>query len=218
VKDPNDQIILAIETAVAAGSLALYRNGEVLAEKSGDPQISRAADLLPNIDKLLRSANLELGDIGSVAVSLGPGSYTGIRIGIATALGLGRSMGQSVMGVSLLKAIAADASIDGRVIAAVPTGREDIAWQVFDNGSPVTEPQVGSFHDIIAALSDLHGPATFHHYGLSDRLNAIGNALNVTTPDLSLAALIASAAARGHAKPHLTPIYLINPARSRNLF
>src|SRR5690606_30032956 len=148
VKDPNDQIILALETAIDGGSLALYQNSEAIVELSGDPQISRAADLLPNIDKLLRSNNFELGDIGSVAVSLGPGSYTGIRIGIATALGLGRSVGQSVMGVSLLKAIAADGSIDGHVIAAVPTGREDIAWQIFDNGSPVTEPQVGSFDDL----------------------------------------------------------------------
>ncbi|HSI88721.1 MAG TPA: tRNA (adenosine(37)-N6)-threonylcarbamoyltransferase complex dimerization subunit type 1 TsaB, partial [Pyrinomonadaceae bacterium] len=218
VTEPTDQIILSIETAVAGGSLALYRNGGALAEMSGDAQISRAADLLPNIDKLLQSNNLELRDIGSIAVSLGPGSYTGIRIGIATALGLARSVDLIIKGVSHLKAIAADASTDGRVIAAVPIGREDIAWQVFDNGSPVTEPRVGSFDDLIAALSDLHGPATFHHYGLSDRLNAIGNALNVTTPDLSLAALIASAAARGHAEPHLAPIYLINPARSRNLF
>src|SRR5690606_42004486 len=142
LKDPTHPVIRALDIAIDGVSVALCQNGEAIVELSGDPQNSLAAGLLPNIDKLLRSNDFELGDIGSVAVSLGPGSYTGIRIGIATALGLGRSMGLSVMGVSLLKAIAADGSIDGHVIAAVPTGREDIAWQIFDSNSPGTAPSI----------------------------------------------------------------------------
>jgi tRNA threonylcarbamoyl adenosine modification protein YeaZ len=216
VKD--EKIILAIETAVAGGSLALYRDNEILAEISGNPQISRAADLLPNIDKLLRSNDLELGDIGLIAVSLGPGSYTGIRIGISTALGLGRSVEVEIQGVSLLRAIAGDAAPGGHLIAAVPTGREDIAWQVFDGGSAVTEPQISSLEDLTAALHAFTGPATLHHHGLAERLTSIPETINLSCPDRSLAALLAAASARGHAEPHLRPIYLINPARSRNLF
>jgi tRNA threonylcarbamoyladenosine biosynthesis protein TsaB len=216
VKD--EKIILAIETAVAGGSLALYRDGEILAEISGDPQISRAADLLPNIDKLLRSNDLELGDIGLIAVSLGPGSYTGIRIGISTALGLGRSVGVEIQGISLLRAIASDAAPVGQVIAAVPTGREDIAWQIFDGGSALNKPQSGSPDDLTAALHTFTGPTTLHHCCLELRREEVPTNISVTKPDRSLAALVAAAAARGLSEPDATPIYLLNPARSRNLF
>src|SRR5690606_32821179 len=132
VTSGNEKLTLAIETAIGGGSLALMRGGELVAVLSSGPEISRAAGLVPAIDGLLKGSGFALKDLVSIAVSVGPGSYTGIRVGIATALGLARSVGIEVVGVSALRALAAVTPPQTPVITVLPVGREDIAWQLFN--------------------------------------------------------------------------------------
>jgi tRNA threonylcarbamoyladenosine biosynthesis protein TsaB len=97
-------LILAFDTATDVATSALVADGEVLGERS-----SRAVTLLEDLDALLRQAGTHTRDIEALAVGIGPGSFTGVRIGLSTARGLALALGVPVAGVSTLDALAAGA-------------------------------------------------------------------------------------------------------------
>ena len=97
-------LILAFDTATRVATSALVRDGEVLGER-----VSTAVTLLEEVDDLLRAAGAAPGDLDALAVGTGPGSFTGVRIGLATARGLALSLGIPAAGVSTLDALAAGA-------------------------------------------------------------------------------------------------------------
>lgn len=104
------RIVLAIEAAIRGGSVSLLEGDGEIASWQGASEVSRAEDLLYNIDGLLEQAKIDRKNIDTIAVSNGPGSYTGLRIGLATAFGLCDALCCSCFGVSALRAIAADYS------------------------------------------------------------------------------------------------------------
>jgi tRNA threonylcarbamoyl adenosine modification protein YeaZ len=97
-------LTLAFDTATAVATSALVDGDEVLGER-----VSRAQTLLEDVDALLRQAGAHPSDLDRLAVGLGPGSFTGIRIGLAAARGLALSLGLPGSGVSTLAALAAGA-------------------------------------------------------------------------------------------------------------
>jgi tRNA threonylcarbamoyladenosine biosynthesis protein TsaB len=97
-------LILAFDTATHVATVALVRDGEVLGERA-----SRAARVLKDVEELLREAELGSEDVEAVVVGTGPGSYTGLRMGLVTARTLAVSLGVPVAGVSTLAALAAGA-------------------------------------------------------------------------------------------------------------
>jgi tRNA threonylcarbamoyladenosine biosynthesis protein TsaB len=97
-------LILAFDTATDIATSALVDDGEVLGERA-----SRAVTLLEDVDALLRQAGKHTGDLDALAVGIGPGSFTGVRIGLATARGLALALGIPAAGVSTLDALAAGA-------------------------------------------------------------------------------------------------------------
>jgi tRNA threonylcarbamoyladenosine biosynthesis protein TsaB len=97
-------LILAFDTATDVATSALVSDGEVLGERS-----SRAVTLLEDVDALLRQAGAHTRDLDALAVGIGPGSFTGVRVGLATARGLALALDLPVAGVSTLDAIAAGA-------------------------------------------------------------------------------------------------------------
>ncbi len=101
--------ILAIETSDLRGSVALLNNGELLAERTLDAQRRSAQSLAPAIAGLLEEAGWQPQDVQLVAVATGPGSFTGLRIGVTTAKAFAYAAGCQIIGVHTLEAIAARA-------------------------------------------------------------------------------------------------------------
>lgn len=107
-------LILAFDTATDVATVALVRDGEVLGERA-----SRAVRILQDVEGLLDDAGLRADEVEAIAVGTGPGSYTGLRMGLITARTLAFSLGVPVAGVSTLDALAAGAPeatpvIDGK--------------------------------------------------------------------------------------------------------
>lgn len=140
----QNNVILAIESAICGGSISLLNEGVEMANWIGSLSVSKAEDLLVNIDAILTSTKVSRRDIDLVAVSAGPGSFTGIRIGLATALGLKAGLGIEMASESALKAMAGSRPATGPVTVALPVGRNSICLQKFQivDGeiSPINEP------------------------------------------------------------------------------
>lgn len=123
-------LILAFDTCIGEGSVAVLCGQDITV--SAGSGLTRAADALYAIESTLKRSNSTTQDLGRIAVALGPGSFTGIRIGISTALGLGRGTVTTVVGVPILKALAWTTKLND-VAAVVPIGRGRSAIQRFIN-------------------------------------------------------------------------------------
>ena len=124
-------LILSVETATLAGSVALSRGEELVAAFAGDSGISHSNTLLMDIDKLLHQTQVELSEIDLFAVATGPGSFTGLRIGIATVKGLAATLDRPCAGVPTLHAVALSAGESDRTVALLPAGRGEVFAQLF---------------------------------------------------------------------------------------
>lgn len=99
-------ILLHIETATDVCSVALSRGAEVIGLKEEAGGNNHAKHLLPFVDEVLKQGGCTVSDLNGVAVSIGPGSYTGLRIGVSTAKGIAYTAGIPVMAISTLESIA----------------------------------------------------------------------------------------------------------------
>src|ERR1700674_3061947 len=131
MSDDKEPLILAIETATRAGSVALARGGAILASVSGEASASHSTHLIESIESVLQSAGAELGEIDLFAAAIGPGSFTGLRIGLATTKALAMCMGKDCAGVSTLAAIAHAAGSSSHTLALLPAGRGELFTQLF---------------------------------------------------------------------------------------
>jgi len=123
--------ILSVETATLAGSVALSRGDKIVAAFAGDSGVSHSNTLLNDIDRLLSEAQVDLSEIDLFAVASGPGSFTGLRIGIATIKGLAATLERPCAGVPTLQAIALAAGPAPRSVALLPAGRGEVFAQLF---------------------------------------------------------------------------------------
>lgn len=173
----NVSITLAIEAAIAGGSLSLIRGETEIACWIGSTDRSKAEELLVNIDSMLESARISRGDLDLIAVSAGPGSFTGIRIGIATALGLKTGLGVPMSSVSALAAIASVAQARASdVTVCLPVGRSSICIQSFRNGEAAAEPRTIPERALSEPAQD--GTALVLHHYLYEKYAMIPNAVD----------------------------------------
>jgi tRNA threonylcarbamoyladenosine biosynthesis protein TsaB len=124
-------LILAIETATRAGSVALARGAEILWSALGDSSASHSTDLIETVEKGLNISGIKLSEIELFAAARGPGSFTGLRIGLATIKAFAVCSGRRCAGVSTLAAIAHAAGPSDQTVSLLPAGRGELFAQMF---------------------------------------------------------------------------------------
>lgn len=124
--------ILALETSAKAVSAAVTETGTVIASCYQDAGLTHSVTLMPMVEAMLKNAGLALANCGAVAVAVGPGSFTGIRIGVAAAKGLAFGAGIPAVGVSTLEAMVVPlAHLDAIIICAMDARRQQVYNAIF---------------------------------------------------------------------------------------
>jgi tRNA threonylcarbamoyladenosine biosynthesis protein TsaB len=150
---PQPGWILAIDTSSERAGLALF-DGEALRECAWPAGRRQTTEVPPRIADLLASASLMPSDLGGVAVAIGPGTFTGLRVGLSLAKGLAMAEGLPIVGVPTLTATALPWTRAGRsVMAVLPAGRGRLVWQRFSEGEE-TSPVNGTPPELLAALQE----------------------------------------------------------------
>ncbi len=129
------QVILAVETAIRTGSISIIEDGRGIVSVKCQSAVSRSIDLLQVISVSLASVRLNLTSIDLIAVSTGPGSFNGVRVGIATAQALAFGLGCDLVGISVFDALKGYAGKGKKIIIILPAGRNLFFWRKTDNQS-----------------------------------------------------------------------------------
>jgi len=125
---------LTIDTASDMASVALSREGALEAELTWRCPRNHSRELLPAVEYLMQRSAVNKGELTAVFVCIGPGSYTGLRVGIASAKGLAFALGLPIVGVGRLEADAYQhADFAGAICAVHRAGRGELAWAVYRN-------------------------------------------------------------------------------------
>lgn len=137
--------LLAFDAASSACSAALLVDGQIAAERFEAMERGQAEVLVPMIADVMALADVEMEDVSAIAVTIGPGAFTGVRIGLAAARGLALARAIPCVGLTTFEAVAWPAKAglrgDEMLIAAIESKRAEIFLQVFDRDmKPLSEP------------------------------------------------------------------------------
>ncbi|MBB3388807.1 N6-L-threonylcarbamoyladenine synthase [Rhizobium sp. BK275] len=205
-------IVLALDTAGVDCAAAIYDSGRntVLGEASDMIGKGHAEHLMGIVDRALDQAGVTLSDVDRLAVTIGPGSFTGIRVGVAAARGFALSLNVPAVGITTLEVMAAAQreKMPGRpVLAAIDAKRDEIYLQSFAaDGTPLDEARAVSVSEAKAFAAGFDGEIT-------------GSATPLLKPDvageqvnsfpISIVARLGAAASPNSGKPK--PLYLRGP-------
>jgi tRNA threonylcarbamoyladenosine biosynthesis protein TsaB len=210
--------VLAIDTALAACAAAVLDTDRgIIASESEPMSRGHAEALIPLVARVMKRSDLTFAELGRIAVTTGPGSFTGVRVGLAAARGFGVATGVPVVGVSTLSVYAAPyLAGNGKapVVAAIDARHDHVFLQVFGSGgqtliSPRLAALIEAIHAAAAAPAYLVGSAA--------RVVAEGLPKNILpravdpreAPDIAWVAQIGAVTPQAQSTPH--PQYLRAP-------
>ena len=152
--------ILALETSAVAASVAVCEDEELIAQNFQRTGLTHSATLMPMLEDMLKNACLTLAEMDLIAVASGPGSFTGLRIGVSAAKGLAWSLDKPCASVSTLEAMAWQLSgMEGVVCAAMDARRQQVYNALFElkDGKPVrlSPDRAISLDDLGAELANI---------------------------------------------------------------
>jgi tRNA threonylcarbamoyladenosine biosynthesis protein TsaB len=213
-------IILALDTTTKAGSTAIVHDGLIRVERMGDPAVTYGERLPAELSAILEQAGASIEDIDLYAVAAGPGSFTGMRVGIATVQGLAMARGKRVVAVSALEALARAATNAGRTIATwmdAQRGEVFAALYAADGRELLIPPIAAAPPAVLDAwAATRHStPSVFIGDGAMRHADVLGQRLGARVaiaPAPALAGLIGQIAAEQPARadlPHaIVPVYV----------
>lgn len=204
--------VLALDTALERCSAAVLDGGRTLAWRSEAMARGHQERLGPLVRETMAETGIGFGDLDRIGVSVGPGSFTGLRVGLAFAKGLGFALGRPVVGVGTLEALAASA--EGEIVAAVVDAKRGQLWmQVFGGGRALMAPDSLEPDLARARLAEFAGAGrmTLVGSGAEQVRDVVANARisNVLAPDPVALARLTAGAREPVAPPR--PLYLRAP-------
>jgi tRNA threonylcarbamoyl adenosine modification protein YeaZ len=202
-------LLLAFDTATPAVTVALHDGRRTLASSTHVDARRHGELLMPAVDRLLGEAGAKPAALTGIVVGVGPGPYTGLRVGLVTAAALGDALGVPVHGVCTLDGLAYAADLDGPFVAVTDARRKEVYWARYENPrTRVTDPAVdrpADLADRVAGLPAIGAGAALYPEVFSD----------VRPPEHQSAAALAALAAekleRGEEFPPPLPMYLRRP-------
>jgi hypothetical protein len=180
---PGRAVVLAIDTALTAAVVVLGdAGGQVMAEDSWRAGYRHGEELVARIDALLGRRSLAIGDVGGIVVGTGPGAFTGLRVGLATAKGLAHGLGRPIVGVPTATALLAAAAGAGAreplalLLPAGPSDRVLVAGGATTLLPGGTEPDLPAGTTVVAVDLDGRAPTEASAHG-SEAAAAFGRSL-----------------------------------------
>ncbi|HEX9144256.1 MAG TPA: tRNA (adenosine(37)-N6)-threonylcarbamoyltransferase complex dimerization subunit type 1 TsaB [Candidatus Binatia bacterium] len=159
--------ILGIDTATSTASAALLENGVIIADEIRlQPGVGHAEIILPLLESVFAKAHASISDLNGIAVSIGPGSFTGLRVGLSTVKGLAYGGQFPVVGISTLLANAVRvADFYGLICSMLDARKQEVYASFFRRTSGaltrLTEDTIGSIHAVVDQARNLaHGEST----------------------------------------------------------
>ena len=131
-------LILNIETATELCSIAIHENGRLRVLKEASKQYSHASEITLLIEACISELNISMKDLDAVAVSKGPGSYTGLRIGISTAKGICYALDKPLIGINTLQSLAwaaTEEKVDTLYCSMIDARRMEVSAAIFDSSN-----------------------------------------------------------------------------------
>lgn len=146
--------VLAFDTSSKALSVAILDGENLLADVTVNIKKNHSINLMPVIDFLMKSVDLKPTDLDRISVAQGPGSYTGLRVAVATAKTLAYTLNIELVGVSSLYALAAAADFDGLVVPVIDARRNNVYAGFYKDGQSLKDDQHMNFADVLEAVKD----------------------------------------------------------------
>lgn len=214
-------LLLAFDTATPAVTVAVHDGSDVLAIASGEGAMAHGELLAPAIRAVLSDAGATASDLTDIAVGVGPGPFTGLRVGVVTALTLGSTLGLTTHGVCTLDILAAElvqgGAIDREFLIATDARRKEVYWAHYRpgaDGDPRAERLDGPHVSYPAGLAELHPGLPVLGRGAAlypDQLAGADGSAIVGLLDPSAASLARAVAAGAVQELPLEPLYLRRP-------
>mgnify|MGYP000949123752 FL=1 len=226
--------VLGIDTAMSTGSVALIEGEQVIAEYLLNIHATHSERLLPALDRLLQDAGWVGDDVAGIAVATGPGSFTGLRIGVATAKALAYTLRKPLIGVTVLEGLAFQVGFASRWVCSLVDARHQEAYGCLYelNGLPTaaTTHRAGPVVELVEeVLAVADGDVCFVGDGAlayGDIISSLAGARMITPTSNSMCLRASSIALLGrehllageqHDPLTLAPLYLRLPEAERRL-
>ena len=199
-------LLLAFDTATPTITVAVHDGNGVLGQAAGEGSMAHGEWLVPFIDRTMREARVTMADLSDVAVGVGPGPFTGLRVGVVTALTLGATLGLKTHGVCSLDIIAAEVAEKREFLVATDARRKEVYWARYGaDGRRLEGPDVLKPAD----LADKHPSLPAYGRGAALYADLFGGASGPIDPD---AGVLAEAVVAGLVEEFpLGPLYLRRP-------
>jgi tRNA threonylcarbamoyladenosine biosynthesis protein TsaB len=195
------RVVLAIDTATPAVTAGVVADGKVMAERVSVDARAHAERITPNVLAALAEADLTMADLDAVVVGCGPGPFTGLRVGMATAAAYGHALGLPVHGVCSLDAIGGQTT--GETLVVTDARRREVYWARYRDGVRIDGPAVSAPADVNPGVAQAVAGSPQH---------AALFGLPICEPSYPTPAGLVAAVSDWSARPAaLVPMYLRRP-------